>query len=245
VTKPGKIAAGVGVAAVTCALLAARTSGIARVWWVWTAIACTIASAAYVANRPGWLGKRAGTFAWRALALAPYLVAFRVACMIMRWWRPPDTPSPVAPGLWVAGRIGLEALPARVVYVVDLVAEYPAPRALRALPGYRSLPVLDGGYPSDTRQFLALVEELCRADGDVLVHCDSGRGRAPTMAAALLIARGLAPDAGAALARVRSCRSVAAPTRSDVTFLTATTPALRALARRRDGAGSRRDSVAW
>jgi protein-tyrosine phosphatase len=82
--------------------------------------------------------------------------------------------------------------------------------------------VLDGGVPPDVARFLALVREVANlSGGDALVHCDSGRGRAPTFAAAVLVARGLARDAAQAVAALRALRSVVAPTRSDVAFLEA------------------------
>jgi rhodanese/phosphatase family protein len=242
VTKPAKIGVGIGVAALACALLAVATGGLARVAWAWTAVACGVACGAYVANRPAWLGKRRGRLSPSALVLGPYLVAFRVACAIMRRWREPETPTHVAPGLWVAGRVRDGDVPAGVTHVVDLVAEYSATPGVRRRAGYRSLPVLDGGVPADVDAFVALVRELVVADGDVLVHCDSGRGRAPTMAAALLIARGLAADAGEAIAVVCSRRPVAAPTRSDRAFLARAAPALRAIARAH---ASRADAAAW
>ncbi|MGH7894407.1 MAG: protein-tyrosine phosphatase family protein, partial [Candidatus Binatia bacterium] len=132
---------------------------------------------------------------------------------------------------WVGGRLPAKALPPAVTIVVDLVAEYSAPRAIRGLPGYRALPVLDGGVPPDAGEVLALVRELVHVGGDVLVHCDSGRGRAPTMAAALLIARGAVDDVDGAVAYIAARRPVAAPTRSDLAFLEAMLPALRDVAR--------------
>src|SRR5262249_1982755 len=114
-------------------------------------------------------------------------------------------------------------------HVVDLVAEYPAPRWVRALPGYRNLPILDGAEPPSREAFLDVVRDLRDVTGDVLVHCDSGRGRAPTWAAALLIARGLAPDVDSALALVRAGRQVSSPTGVDVAFLQSVLPSLRAL----------------
>ncbi len=229
-TKPTRIGAGIAASAVVCAALAAGTHGVARVWWAWTTVSCVIAAAAYLTNRPGWLGKRDGRHAAHAIVMLPYLAAFRIACTLMRWWRGGDAPTLVAPGLWVGGRIATP-LPPGVTHVVDLVAEYPEPRHVRALPGYRSLPTLDGGVPSDGARFTALVHELARVDGGVLVHCDSGRGRAPTFAAALLVARGLAGDVDAAIARVQQARPVARPTRSDRAFLGAVLPVLQAIAR--------------
>jgi protein-tyrosine phosphatase len=238
VTKPARIALGIGAAALACAALAAAATGVARLVAAWTAVACAVAAAAYVANRPAWLGKRDGRHAPHAVVVLPYLLAFRTACALMRWWRAPDLPTEVAPGLWVSGRLAPADVPPSVTWVVDLVAEYPASRPMRALPGYRSVLVLDGGHPPDLEAFLALVGELADAEGDVLVHCDSGRGRAPTVAAALLVARGLVPDEWAAVAHIRARRPIAAPTRSDLAFLARVAPALRAIAAAR---GTRRD----
>jgi hypothetical protein len=231
-----KIALGIGVASVACGALAVASDGVLRVVWGWTAAACVIACLAYVRNRPAWLGKVDGAIAPRAVLVLPYLIAVRVACLTMARWRRADGPTRVAPGIWLSGRIETGTLPAGVVTIVDLVAEYGADRRLRSLPGYRSLPVLDGGFPPDVEAFVQLVREVAAMDeGDVLVHCDSGRGRAPTFAAALLMARGLAGDVGEAVALMRVQRPVVAPTRSDLEFLARVLPRIRRLARARTG----------
>jgi hypothetical protein len=231
VTKPVAIAAGIAVASIATAGIAVVTGGVVRPLAAWTALACAVASLAYLRNRPDWLGKRAGVVSPRSLVVLPYLIAFRIACRLMGWSRGPDRPSQVAPGLWVSGRIGAATLPPGVTTIIDLVAEYGAERGIRRLAGYRCLPVLDGGFPSDLEEAVTLVCEVASADGgDVLVHCDSGRGRAPTFAAAILVARGLATDAGDALAIVRAARPVTAPTRSDLAFLATILPRVRARA---------------
>jgi protein-tyrosine phosphatase len=228
-TKPVTIAVGIAAASVACAAVAVATGGIARGIAAWTAAACAVASLAYLRNRPEWLGKARGGLAAAAILALPYLLAFRVACRLMGWWRGPDRPTRVAPGVWVSGRIDRRTLPPEVAVVVDLVAEYAADRAIRRLPGYRSLPVLDGGCPPDPEAFARLVCELAAGtSGDVLIHCDSGRGRAPTFAAALLVARGDAADAAEALALLRARRPVVAPTRSDLAFLETALPLVRA-----------------
>jgi protein-tyrosine phosphatase len=226
-TKPAKIGLGIGVAAVACAGLAVATSGVVRGFWLWTTFSCVVASWAYTLNRPHWLGKRNGAMGLRAFLILPYIVAFGVAVRLMRWWRGTDRPTRVAPGVWVGGRTLARSVPPGVTTVVDLVAEYPADRIVRGMDGYRNLLVLDGGVPPDPDAFLALVREVAAARGDVLVHCDSGRGRAPTFAAALLVVRGLAPDVATALATMRAARAVVAPTRVDLAFLAAVEPRLR------------------
>ena len=230
-TKPAKIGVGIAVAAAACAGLAVATSGTARGFWAWTAASCVVAAAAYALNRPHWLGKRDGAMGPRALLILPYVVAFGIAVRLMRWWRGADRPTRIAPGVWVGGRARAASVPPGVTTVVDLVAEYPADRIVRGMPGYRNLLVLDGGVPPDPDAFLALVREVAAARGDVLVHCDSGRGRAPTFAAALLVVRGLAPDVANALAMMRAARAVVAPTRVDLEFLAAVEPRLRVAVR--------------
>ena len=86
------------------------------------------------------LGKHAGRLSPRAFLILPYLVAFRIACELIRWWRGQDAPTLVAPGFWVGGRLEARTLPAGMTHVVDLVAEYPAAAWVRTLPGYRNLP---------------------------------------------------------------------------------------------------------
>jgi hypothetical protein len=231
------IALGIAIAGAGCAGLAAESGGLARAAWAWTAGSCVIATAAYLLNRPGWLGKRAGRLTPRALVLLPYLVAFRIACALIRRARPPDAPTEVVPGLWIAGRVDARSFPPGVRHVVDLVAEYDAPAWERALPGYRSLPVLDGGQPPSANAFLDVVRDLRDVHEPVLVHCDSGRGRAPTMAAAILVARGIAPDVESALALVRARRPVVAPTGVDIAFLERVARALGAIGRQDDARG--------
>jgi protein-tyrosine phosphatase len=230
-TKPAKIGVGIGVAGLVCAVCAVETTGLTRALWAWTAASCGVASLAYALNRPHWLGKRHGAMGPRALLILPYIVAFGIAVRVMRWWRGPDRPTRVAPGVWVGGRMLAGSVPPGATTVVDLVAEYPADRIVRGMQGYRNLLVLDGGVPPDPEAFLALVYEVATARGDVVVHCDSGRGRAPTFAAALLVVRGLAPDVETALAMLRTARAVVAPTRVDRAFLAVVEPRLRATVR--------------
>ena len=64
------------------------------------------------------------------------------------------------------------------------------------------------------------------ASGGVYLHCEEGRGRAPTVAAAVLMARGIARDVDTALELVVKARPVACPTRTDRRFLERIAPRL-------------------
>ena len=220
VTKPEKIALGVGVAGAVCAGLGALAGGPLRWLALWTAGSCFAVAFAYATNRPGVFGKRAGRLApLRALLLLPYLAAFHVACALMRLLRRAPSWEEVAPGIYVGGRVNPDDLPPGLELIVDLTCEFSEPGPVRSHPGYRCLPVLDGAVPPDEEAFLGLLEEACGASGGVLFHCESGIGRAPTAAALAILAREIASDPASALELVRKGRPSAAPTRVDVDFV--------------------------
>jgi hypothetical protein len=219
-TKPAWIGIGIAVAGATCAVLGALASGLPRGLAWWTAGACFAVSLAYATNRPGIFGKREGRLApLRVLLLLPYLAAFRIACELMRWLRIAPSWEAVSPGLYVGSRVDPEDLPPDLELIVDLTCEIAEPALVRAHPGYRCLPVLDGAAPCDDEAFLRLLDEVRAASGGVLFHCESGRGRAPSAAALALIARGVASDPAAAVELVRKGRPSAAPTRVDLEFI--------------------------
>jgi hypothetical protein len=227
-SKPVKLAVGIGGAGLLCAALGLR---LAAPWsWLlgWTALSCFLSAGAYFWNRPEVYGKRNGTLvAWRALPLLPFLLAFRISMVIRRaQQRGPDWHQ-VVPGLWVGARVSAARLPPGLELVVDLTSEWPVQGAVRSFPGYRCLPVLDGSHPPDDERFLALMDEILLASGGVYVHCEEGRGRAPTLAAAVLMARGIVLDVDAALELVRKARPSARPTRTDRGFLERIAPRLR------------------
>lgn len=205
----------------------------------WTALSCIAVAAAYGLNQPAVFGKRDGRIPWhRRLLLGPYLAAFAIACEIMRWARDAAPVDEIMPDLYVGGRIRPDDVPAGVELIIDLIAEFGAPAGIRARPGYRSLPVLDGGYPPDEDAFLTLLDEAAACTEPVLIHCDSGKGRAPTFAALVLIRRGLAEEPERAVELVREGRAGTAPTLSDMSF------ARRMLARMHREAAETRQSGA-
>jgi hypothetical protein len=219
-TKPAWIALGIFVAGATCAVLGSLASGAARGLAWWTAGACLAVALAYATNRPGIFGKRDGRVEpLRVLLLLPFVLAFRIACALMRWLHIAPRWDEVAPGLYVGSRVDPDDLPPDLELIVDLTCEIDEPARVRAHPGYRCVPVLDGAAPPDDEAFLRLLDEVRAASGGVLFHCESGRGRAPTAAALALIARGVASDPPTALELVRKGRPSAAPTRVDLEFI--------------------------
>lgn len=175
----------------------------------WPALASLGLSVAYFAHRPGALGKRlSGTIAvWAWPLFLPY---FAFAWLLWRTHRiitREDAWNEVAPGLFLGRRAEPRELP-DVPVVVDLTAEFVAPPAIRQLSGYRCLPTLDATAPDDER-FLMLVNALASTPR-LFIHCAQGHGRSATLAAALLIRRGLAASPGQAEEQLKKKRPAVA-----------------------------------
>jgi protein-tyrosine phosphatase len=175
--------------------------------WIWAGASFVVVGVAYLARRPGLLGKRpdGGIAAQRIAALFPFFALTWTVWEARRLLSGEPPCNEVAPGLWVARRPARgEELPAGVRVVVDLTAEFPRTRGLPESVTYLCLPTLDAAAP-DEAGLGRLLGRLVGADG-VYVHCASGHGRSATVAAALLIARGLAASVPAAEARLRAAR---------------------------------------
>jgi protein-tyrosine phosphatase len=99
-----------------------------------------------------------------------------------------------------------------VTHVVDLRAEAHDDHERLHASGieWRRLAIIDRAAPTteQVRELLAWLEE--RGDAVVYLHCQGGLGRAPTMAVALLVARGFTPTE--ALSLVRAARPEIEPT---------------------------------
>jgi protein-tyrosine phosphatase len=152
-------------------------------------------AAAYQWIGPKVFGKRPdGTLAWwSVVALLPFLLFTWLLWRLQRRFSGSDCCNEVAPGIWLGRRAYGWELPAGISLVVDLTAEFPEPKDVRAGRSYRCLPTLDTRAPEE-RAFQQLVEEIVAWPGSVYIHCAAGHGRSATVAAAALIARGLAQE---------------------------------------------------
>ncbi|MEZ4449650.1 MAG: hypothetical protein R3B09_09230 [Nannocystaceae bacterium] len=172
---------------------------------VWPALSFALVGFAYVAARPAALGKRPdGSIAGLPkIVLAPFLLLTLGVWHLLRLGGEVAAHR-VAPGLWVGRRPRAGEVPEGVAWVVDLTAELPAAAEIRRLPGYLCVPVLDGTAPAPA-VLRALVDQL-RGRENILLHCASGHGRSATVAAALLLERGLARDVVDAESQLRRAR---------------------------------------
>jgi protein-tyrosine phosphatase len=195
-----------GLLAVYFAVTAATLGGAG--WLLlWPAVNAAVLAAAYAGLGPGVCGKRAdGRLAWWAvLVLFPYLALTWLVWHLQRLLSREDCFNEVAPGLWIGRRVLAHELPPGIALVVDLTAEFPEPRGVVRGRLYLCLPVLDTLAPPLTA-IRELVAKAAAAPGPVLIHCAVGHGRSALVAAGVLLARGLAPDAQAAEAMIRRAR---------------------------------------
>lgn len=213
--KPAKIALGLALAATALGISAIMARSLpAAALLGWTAIACALTAWAYATNQPAIHGKRAGRLGWRSLATLPFLACYRLACPLLHAiHHHNERLTHIGSGIHVGGRLLPADLPEGKPAILDLTAEVNEHPEIRCLPGYRQLAALDGHLPRD-EDLLATLRSLARVTAPVVIHCESGRGRAPTVAAALLMMRGMAFSIEEALERV-GARRIIAPTRSD------------------------------
>jgi protein-tyrosine phosphatase len=190
-----------------CLGLLAVESGGAAVLLLWPAASFLLFALAYAMAAPRLLGKRPdGRIAWWSwLLYAPVFLLlwgiWRVQSLLSR--EPPC--QEVAPGLWLSRRLRAHELPAGIGLIVDLTAEFPAARGLVGDREYLLLATLDGRAPEETA-FRAAIDRVTRSPCPVLVHCAMGHGRSAALAAAVLLARGLARDAREAEGLLRKVR---------------------------------------
>jgi hypothetical protein len=143
--------------------------------------------------------------------LAPYLVLNGLSIGLYRLTSREPPTTCVGERLYLGRRLSRGEATAfmevRPALVLDLASELGEERALRELPGYRSLPLLDTTAPSPDalRDAVAWITEAIAA-GPVFVHCALGHGRSATVVLAYLLASGQVGTIGEGLKLLRSLR---------------------------------------
>jgi protein-tyrosine phosphatase len=172
----------------------------------WPGGSFVLVGAAYAGLGPRVFGKRRdGSLAWWSAALLPYLgLTWLVWHLQRRLSREPCCHA-VAPGLWLGRRPYAHEVPPSVSLIVDLTAEFSEPGAVRVGRTYLCVPTLDSAA-TDEKTFRDLVETIAGWQGGVYVHCALGHGRSAAVAAAVLLARGLASTVREAEQMLRQAR---------------------------------------
>ncbi|MFP2895425.1 tyrosine-protein phosphatase [Corallococcus sp. 4LFB] len=193
-------------AALLLAFLAQRIQGAG--WLLlWPSVSFAVVALAYAGVGARAFGKQAdGRMRPGAvLALLPYLLLTWGTWYLARRISRERVLDEVAPGVLVGRRLLPGELPASVSAVLDLTSEFIEPEGIRSACRYVSLPILDAST-LPLERVVPVLRELATLPGPLYVHCAQGHGRTGMIAAALLVARGDAPDAKTALARVREAR---------------------------------------
>lgn len=200
-------------------------AGVFGLPFAWLGASLTTVGIAYLWNLPGLFGKRPDG-SRRPLALVllgPFLLLSFLAWMARRLRQEPCW-NEVAPGLYLGRMAAPGELPPGAPLVVDLTVELTEPRCLRSK--YRCLPTLDGRAPAFD-ECLVLARELSREPGPVFVHCAAGHGRSATLAAAVVLGRGLVATPEEAIALLEARRPEVVLTADQRVLLSRLTPALR------------------
>jgi protein-tyrosine phosphatase len=176
-----------------CLLLLAYTEPRNEWLIVWMSANCWWVSLAYLLNRPGLLGKKTTgrMSASASIFLLPYYLLSWILWRLQTGLTREPKISQVAPGLWIGGRVGLQQLPGGIVQVIDLAAEFPEIRHVVESTQYISIPVLDGISPP-VDSLVNVAEQFAKSTSPIYVHCALGHGRSATMAAGILLLRGMA-----------------------------------------------------
>ncbi len=175
---------------------------------LWPSVSFLISSLAYFCGSVRIFGKRESGD--RSPISALFLSAFTLYVRALWEVRTRFSSEPpwqaVSNSLLVSRRLRSHEFPDNISAVVDLTSEFLDPQPIRSLPGYCCIPILDGN--ALTPEVLA---ERVRCipmptNGRLLIHCANGHSRGPLVAAAWLIAQGLATSPRQALALLQSVR---------------------------------------
>jgi protein-tyrosine phosphatase len=175
-------------------VLAVRAGG-----WTWLVLWPATSALLVAAGYGGWgarvFGKRRdGSYApWAWIIHLPYLLTTSLVWHIMRLVSREDAANAVGAAIYVGRRPLLHEIPRDVVRVIDLTAEFWPARGIRSRFAYVCYPTLDA-HVCDDEIFRAAVRESLPVAGALYIHCAQGHGRSAALAAALLIAHGVAKD---------------------------------------------------
>ena len=174
---------------------------------LWPSLSFSLVAAAYAGLGPSLFAKtQAGTLPPRTvLMLGPYLLLSWVGWLALRALQGKAPWAQVAPEIFLGRRLEEHELPAGSALIVDLTCEFSTRHPARPARRYLCLPTLDATAP-EAAAFRGLIEELRAVNDKIYIHCAAGYGRSATVAAALLIARGLAETPEEAEERLQESR---------------------------------------
>lgn len=174
---------------------------------LWPALSLALVGWSHANGRVGFFGKRSdgGIRVISLLLLGPYLAFVWGFSHFKRRLLGQNAHHRIAPGLFLGRRPTGDDLPEGIRTVVDLTCEFAEPRVARRAELYLCLPTLNR-WIAPTGDVRDLLERLRTAPEPIYVHCGAGKGRSTLVLAALLVDRGVAPDADSAFEAIRVIR---------------------------------------
>lgn len=174
----------------------------------WPAAALGTVSATYFGAGALVLRKSNGRLpAMTQWLMAPWLLGQEVSW----WWyrRQSAKWDQLTPRVWMGSipdhESAFKLVHEGVTDVLDMTAEFEAPRAFRELPGYKNIAVTDLTAPTQAQlQEAAAFIEKARREGIVFVHCKAGYSRTAAAVGAWLLQSGGTTEA--ALAQMQEAR---------------------------------------
>jgi protein-tyrosine phosphatase len=208
------------IGALTAAAAVRAGSAVGQTVLAWVAANAMMVSLAYCMNWPWIFGKtERGTFGWLpALLMAPILFFIRIVWRLQNLIYRTPLYNEIRPDLFVGRICRFGSLPSDISLIVDLTAEFPTPRSLRAKMQTVCLPTLDGCAP-DWKKCQQAFELLGVRHRRIYVFCANGHGRSVTFAAAWLGQQGICHSASEAVTLIQTARPSAAPDRDQLSFL--------------------------
>jgi protein-tyrosine phosphatase len=175
--------------------------------FLWSGFSFVIAGLGYGRLGARVFGKRSdGAMAgWSVAALLPYLLFTWTLWHLQRLLSREDACNEVAPDIWIGRRPFPRELPVGITLIVDLTAEFPAARGIKADRTYLCLPTLDASVPSED-DLRVLLEQAGAWNGPIYVHCASGHGRSAMVVIAILLHRGIVGSIAEGEALVKKVR---------------------------------------
>ncbi|MCU0535121.1 MAG: hypothetical protein MUD14_14635 [Hydrococcus sp. Prado102] len=165
-------------------------------WWLlWYSIDFFLLSFAYQKGSVKIFGKQSnGAISFFSIVLLlPTLLFLWTIWHVRRLILKEQYSHEIIPNIWLGRRVLASEIPDNISLIVDLTTEFIEPQDLIAGKTYICIPTLDASVPSD-EQFFEIVEKICAWQGDVYLHCALGRGRSATVAAGILLAKGIVDD---------------------------------------------------
>lgn len=163
--------------------------------FVWVSISFLAVGTGYIGLGAKIFGKKAnGKISTLSLIiLLPYLLIAWITWHIQRSIGREDCCNEIADGIWLGRRAFKDELPENISLVVDLTSEFTEPDNIIRDKAYICIPTLDTSIP-DEQVFDELIQKIATWDGNVYIHCALGHGRSATVAAGVIIAKGIVND---------------------------------------------------